>query len=74
MNFKRASGVLLFTGAVLVIIGIHLAEFLYPGYSVSGNYISDLGATCRATCIVYQPSAFIFNSSLIILGFFEEYL
>ncbi len=70
MNFKRASGVLLFTGAVLVIIGIHLAEFLYPGYSVSGNYISDLGATCRTTCIVYQPSAFIFNSSLIILGIF----
>lgn len=70
MNFKRASGVLLFTGAVLVIIGIHLSEFLYPGYSVSGNYISDLGATCRATCTVYQPSAFIFNSSLIILGIF----
>jgi hypothetical membrane protein len=70
MNFKHAAGVLLFAGAVLVIIGIHLAEFLYPGYSVSGNYISDLGATCRATCTVYQPSALIFNSSVIILGIF----
>jgi len=70
MNFKRTAGVLLFAGAVLVIIGIHLAEFFYPGYSVSGNYISDLGATCRATCIVYQPSALIFNSSVILLGFF----
>lgn len=69
MNLKRTSGVLLFSGAVLVIMGIHLAEFLYPGYSVSGNYISDLGATCRDTCIVYQPSALIFNSSVILLGF-----
>ncbi len=70
MNFKRAAGVLLFAGAVIVIIGIHLAEFLYPGYSVSGNFISDLGATCRAICIVYQPSALIFNSSVIIQGIF----
>ena len=68
MNFKRAAGVLLFAGAVLFLTGMHIAEYLYPGYSVSGNYISDLGATCRATCIVYQPSAFIFNSSVIIFG------
>jgi len=68
MNFKRAIGVLLFTGAVLLLTGMHIAEYLYPGYSVSGNYISDLGATCRATCTVYQPSAFIFNSSVILLG------
>lgn len=68
MNVRRAAGVLLFAGAVLVIIGIHLAEFLYPGYSVSGNFISDLGATCRATCTVFQPSAIIFNSSVILFG------
>jgi len=68
MNFKLASGVSLFTGAVLFLTGMHIAEYLYPGYSVSGNYISDLGATCRATCTVYQPSAFIFNSSVILLG------
>lgn len=68
MNFKRAAGVLLFAGAVLFITGMHIAEYLYPNYSVSGNYISDLGATCRETCIVYQPSAFIFNSSVILFG------
>lgn len=70
MNFKRAAGVLLFSGAVIVILGIHLAEFFYPGYSVSVNYISDLGATCSTTCTVFQPSALIFNSSVIILGIF----
>ncbi len=68
MNFRRAAGVLLFVGAVLFITGMHLAEYLYPGYSVSRNYISDLGATCRDTCTVYQPSALIFNSSVILFG------
>lgn len=68
MNFKCITGMLLFTGAVLLLTGMHTAESLYPGYSVSGNYISDLGATCRATCTVYQPSAFIFNTAVILLG------
>ncbi len=70
MDFRRAAGALLFFGAVQFITGMHIAEYLYPGYSVSGNYISDLGATCRATCTVYQPSASIFNSSVILLGLF----
>jgi hypothetical membrane protein len=68
MDNRRIVGVLLFAGALIALFGIHLAEFLYPEYSVSGNFISDLGATCRATCIVYQPSALIFNTSVIILG------
>jgi len=68
MDNRRIIGVLLFSGALLALFGIHLAEFLYPGYNVSGNYISDLGAKCRETCIVYQPSAFIFNTSVILLG------
>jgi hypothetical membrane protein len=68
MDDRRIAGVLLFIGAVQFVIGMHLAEFLYPGYSVSGNYISDLGATCRTTCIVYQPTATIFNSSVILFG------
>jgi hypothetical membrane protein len=68
MDFRRAAGTSLFVGAVQFVIGMHLAEFLYPGYSVSGNFISDLGATCRATCTIYQPSASIFNFSVILLG------
>lgn len=68
MDKKVLSGVLIFAGALIAIMGIHLAEFFYPGYSVSQNYISDLGATCREICIVYQPSAIIFNSSVIIFG------
>jgi len=68
MDFRRAAGTSLFVGAVQFVTGMHLAEYLYPGYSVSGNFISDLGATCRATCTIYQPSASIFNFSVILLG------
>jgi len=50
-----------------------VAETLYPGYSVANNYISDLGATCinppsTASCIVLQPSATIFDTTVFLLG------
>ncbi|MGB8217057.1 MAG: DUF998 domain-containing protein [Candidatus Methanoperedens sp.] len=61
MNNRELAGTFIFVGAVQFVIGMILAEIFYPGYNVSGNYISDLGAT-------YQPSAFIFNTSVIILG------
>ncbi len=38
-----------------------IAEFLYPGYSVSRNYISDLG-------VGPQPSQAIFTVSIIVFG------
>jgi len=68
MNNRGLAGAFMFVGGVQFVIGMLLAEILYPGYSVSGNYISDLGATCRETCITFQPSAFIFNTSSMILG------
>ncbi len=67
-------------GGVLYIIAVFqffifelVAETLYPGYSVANNYISDLGATCinppsTASCIVHQPSATIFDTTLFLLG------
>jgi len=50
-----------------------VAETLYPGYSVANNYISDLGGTCAnapstASCIVNQPSATIFDTTLFLMG------
>lgn len=68
MNYRHTAGMLLFIGAVQLVLGMLIAEFLYPGYSASGNYISDLGATCRETCVIHQPSAFIFNTSVSLLG------
>ena len=40
---------------------VHVAEFLYPGYSVSQNYISDLG-------VGPEPSQGIFSFALIGFG------
>lgn len=68
MNNKGLAGAFMFVGGVQFVIGMLLAEIFYPGYRISENYISDLGATCRDTCLIYQPSAFIFNTSAMILG------
>ena len=56
---KRVAGTILFVGAAQFIVLMIIAETLYPNYSTSDNYISDLGV---------GPSALIFNSSIILLG------
>jgi hypothetical membrane protein len=66
--YEKIFGALLFVGTVQFVILMNVAEQLYPGYSVSMNYISDLGATCRQVCQIVQPTATIFNSSIMLLG------
>jgi len=56
---RKVAGSLLFVGGVICFLGIIIAEALYPGYSTSENYISDLGV---------GPSSLIFNSSVFLLG------
>ena len=65
---SKVAGALIFVGSAQFIVALMVAEALYPGYSISQNYISDLGATCRATCQVVQPTSIIFNSSVFLLG------
>ena len=59
LDNKKIAGFLLFIGSISGILGIITAEALYPGYSTSENYISDLGV---------GPSALVFNSSVFLLG------
>ena len=70
-NASKA-GVAIFAGAVQFSLALILAEIYYPGYNVSTNYVSDLGATCpgssTAGCIINQPTSMIFNSSIVLLG------
>jgi hypothetical membrane protein len=67
-SLKRA-GAALVVGVGQFILFLTLAEVLYPGYSVSTNTISDLGATCsRGICRFVQPSSDIFEASVIVLG------
>jgi len=56
---ERVAGMLFFIAATEFVLGFSISEALYPGYSVSANYISDLGV---------GPSSVIFNSSVFLLG------
>ncbi len=56
---RKIAGLLLFIASVECVLGIIIAEALYPGYSTSQNYISDLGV---------GPSAIIFNTAVFLLG------
>ena len=64
----KVAGALIFVASAQFIVALIVAEAFYPGYSVAQNYISDLGATCRATCQIVQPTSTIFNSSVTLLG------
>jgi hypothetical membrane protein len=67
-KYLAIAGALLFIAGVGAVLGIITGETLYPGYSTSQNEISDLGATRPPNSIIHQPSATIFNTTMIITG------
>ena len=68
-RYLAAAGALLFAAGVIAFMGIITAEALYPsGYSTSQNEISDLGATEPPDSVIEQPSATIFNTTMIVCG------
>ncbi|MCS7096757.1 MAG: DUF998 domain-containing protein [Candidatus Bathyarchaeota archaeon] len=56
---EAIAGAIMFVGASQFVLCMIVAESLYPSYSISDNYISDLGV---------GPSSLIFNSSVFLLG------
>lgn len=56
---EKLAGALIFVGAVQFILCMVVAESLYPNYSISENYISDLGV---------GSTSLIFNLSVFFLG------
>jgi hypothetical membrane protein len=56
---RTVAGTLFLVAATQLVLGLTIAEALYPGYSVSNNYVSDLGV---------GPSSIVFNSSVFLLG------
>jgi hypothetical membrane protein len=69
----RLAGTLILIAPIQFIIGVVIAESVYPGYSVNQNYLSDLGATVRSTdggvsIIIQQPASAIFTTILIVAG------
>jgi len=55
----KIAGALFFIAVTQFVLGLIVSEALYSGYSISDNYISDLGV---------GPSSMIFNSSVFLLG------
>jgi hypothetical membrane protein len=70
---KKAAiaGLLFFLAGSIVLMGIITGEMFYPAeynYTTSKSMISDLGATEPPDSIVTQPSATIFNTSMMMAG------
>ena len=63
-DYYKFAGILLLVGCLQFILAVNLAETQFPGYSVARNTLSDLGGTLPPV----EPSAIIFNLSVIIMG------
>ena len=64
---SKAAGTLMFLSGAVALMGIITAETLYPDYSTRQD-ISDLGSTRPPDPVILEPSATIFNSTMIITG------
>lgn len=62
-----AAGSLLFLVGGIALLGIVTAEVLYPGYTTLQE-ISDLGASRPPDSVIHQPSATIFNATMLVSG------
>ncbi len=61
LDNAKLAGILLLVGSIQFTISLVISEAVYPGYSTSANFISDLGVWGR-------PSAALFNPSIALLG------
>lgn len=65
---KHVTGLLFFLAGVIVILGITTGEIFYPGYSITKNMISTLGASPPPNSIIREPSAAIFDTTMLTAG------
>lgn len=69
MNNLKLAGLLLFLAGSFALMGIITAEAFYPsGYTTHNGEISDLGSTIPPNSVIYQPSASIFNATMLGAG------
>jgi hypothetical membrane protein len=63
------AGVLLSLAGVVLLLGFITAEALYPGtYTTHANTVSHLGASEPPGSVVLQPSAAIFDGTMLVAG------
>ena len=66
-EYYKIAGIILVIGSIQYLLAVNLAEALFPGYSIAQNALSDLGGSIP----LHEPSAIIFNLSVILLGIFS---
>ncbi len=67
----RIAGILAILAGAGILMAIITAEALYPAaYSTAANAISDLGGTEPPDSVVLQPSAMIFDLTMMVAGLF----
>jgi hypothetical membrane protein len=57
----RSPGLWLLVGGLEILFLVHLSESLYPGYSISANYISDLGMGPMLSSAVFTVAVILFG-------------
>jgi hypothetical membrane protein len=68
-RYRSVGGVLLALAGATILMGIITAEALYPAaYRTDQNTISDLGGTRPPDSVVLQPSAAIFDATMVLTG------
>lgn len=69
IRYRSAAGILLTLAGMTILMGIITAEALYPAdYRTDQNTISDLGGTRPPGSVVRQPSAAIFDTTMVVTG------
>lgn len=63
-EYYKIAGIVLLIGSVQFLLAVNLAEALFPEYNVGKNTLSHLGGSLPPV----EPSATIFNLSVILLG------
>jgi hypothetical membrane protein len=68
-DLRTGAGVLFVLAGSGILMGVITAEALYPAaYRTDANTISDLGGTRPPDSVVYQPSAAIFDATMLVSG------
>lgn len=77
-NMKRfngeVAGALIFVGTVQFILGMLIAECIYPNYSVASNYISDLGKLGTVSAPVFNTSVFVLGLTVAVSAYFLRHI
>jgi hypothetical membrane protein len=69
-DYSKIAGTLLLVGGVQFVIALIIAEAIYPNYSVSANYISDLGVWSKPSAAIFNPSIILFGSTVLASSYF----